>query len=445
MEIKMGSNTATLAAPVAEIVDGLFYDEMVVTELRGSYPSNIPYMPDVNIEELTAGDTDPLFLTLPIGQVDSRSGNKRFYNEEWIQELERQTISERAIGIMGHIKPEDRASAFPDEAIHWVGVQREGNLLWGKGYVPPGSARDRIKRYKATGRKIATSIYASAQGVWNQGIDAYVMQAKTMRLSQIDIAPYDRAGVSSLGRVPVLTAEMTPASSTAPLAEPSGTAEPVVEEVPAAVEPPTPEPVIIETLAPTKDPVMERTEIISELTVADISLIPQAVRDAIGATAVAAIPVPEPVVVPPAPEIAMVSEMCVALGGVEPEALPALVTELVQARETTKQQTIQGHISELIDNDVTGVKVKTMRPVIRKMLAGRVFNSVEEVDAAFQEVVDDPEIAELLGREVQDTMGPPQTTPVAQQFSKTGTFYKIPQLPAPKKPATSSNANAAQA
>ena len=432
--------TPTLAAPVSEIIDGLFYDVMVITELRGSYPLNIPFMPDVNIEELTAGDTDPMYLTLPIGEAGSRSGNKRFYNEEWVQELERQTISERAIGIMGHIKPEDRSSSFPEEAVHWVGVQREGNVLWGKGYIPPGTARDRIRRYKATGRKLATSIFAQCKGVWDQTLGAYIMQANTLKLNQIDIAPYDRAGIGSLARVPLLTSEMED-PTTPPTEEPivpsvdpetvPAPEEPVTPEVPAEPAPEVPEP----EPEPTKDPTMERTEVINSLTVADVSLIPQEVRDAI----IAAVePTPAP------PEVALVAEMCTALGGVEPAVLVDTVTELVQSRETARQQTIQGHLTELIDNEETGIKVKTMRPLIRKMLAGRTFNSVEEVDAAFTEVVDDPEIAELLGREVVDAMGPPQTTPVSSQVG-TGAFYKIPQLPTPRKPATSPTTAAANA
>lgn len=422
----MGSNatTATPAIPVSEIIDGLFYDTSVITELRGSYPLDVPYFTEVNIEELTQGDSDPMYLTIPIGEVGVTSGNKRYYDEAWVQELQAQTTAERPVGIMGHIKPEDRATSFPDEAVHWVGVLRQGTTLWGKGYIPPGNARDRIRRYKATGRKIATSIYANAKGIWDTALGAYRMQASTLKLNQIDIAPYDRAGIRSLAMVPILTAEMEQTEQQ----EPEMNKDEVIQEAVKAVVPPNRGwPGIVD-----QQPQSSGTQQVSELV---------AIRQALGVDESADLPAlitEMRQAVQGTPEQtqaqALIIEMCTALGGVEPNKLIETVTEMRRTTAEAQQAAIEAHISELIDDPEKGVRIAEMRPVIRKMLKGRTFNSIADVDAAFVETVDDPELAEVFGRQIQEMMGPPQTTPVSSQGKETGKFYNIPKLPEPKRP-----------
>lgn len=423
----MGSNKATAISvmPISEIIDGAFHDTSVITELRGSYPLDITHFDGIDVEELTKGDEDAMFLTIPIARVGVTSGNKRYYDEEWVQELQKQTVSERPIGIMGHIKPEDRGSSFPEEAVHWLGVLREGDTLWGKGYIPPGIARDRIRRYKATGRKIATSIFANAKGVWDTVLGAYRMQASTLKLNQIDIAPYDRAGVRALGMVPILTAEMEETEQ-----EPEMNKDEAIQEIVKTVVPP-----LRGWPGKTVTPPSPDTQQISELT---------AIRQALGVDDKADLPkvisemrqaaqAPQTTY---APEAALVAEMCAALGGVEPAKLVETIQNIRQNAQTAREQAIAAHITELIDNEETGIKIVEMRPIVRRFLKGRTFNSIEEVDAAFTEVVDDPEMANLFGRQIQEMMGPPQTSPVSPQTKTGNKHYVIPELPKPRQPST---------
>jgi hypothetical protein len=184
-----------------------FTDVMAIFEFRGQYPT-VPITEGVDYEALIAGDADPLFVTMPIGKAGSTSGNKRHYDEEFIQELEKQVLQKRPVGLMGHVPEAERSTSFKDEAVHWVGVVRENDMLWGKGYVPPGPVRDRFRRYKATGRSMATSIDAQASGEWDKDLGAMKMDGKSLSLSQIDFAPADRAGISALAVVPQLSREM---------------------------------------------------------------------------------------------------------------------------------------------------------------------------------------------------------------------------------------------
>ncbi|MCL4863380.1 MAG: hypothetical protein KJZ93_28510, partial [Caldilineaceae bacterium] len=141
-------------------------DVMLVWEFKGKYP-DVPIATGVDYDALVEGDSDPVFVTLPIGKANVKSGNKRFYDDKFVAELERQVLANKPVGLMGHLSAEARATEFPSEAVHWIGARRVGELLWGKGYVPPGDARARLKRYRASGKKIATSIDAMVEGIWD--------------------------------------------------------------------------------------------------------------------------------------------------------------------------------------------------------------------------------------------------------------------------------------
>lgn len=347
-------------------------DVMMVWELRGEYP-NIPLAAGVDYESLIAGDDNPMFLTLPIGKVNSKSGNNRFYDEALINELERQVSDLRPVGLMGHMREEDRATQFPPEAVHWVGVQRVGELLWGKGYIPPGEARERIKRYKATGRKIATSIDALARGVWDEALKAYKMLTDGFQLNQIDIAPADRAGIPALAAVPHITKEMDGDN-------------------------------------PTKDEEMDKFQIIRELTVEDAKLLPEQVQDAIKAT------VPQP------KEVEIVSKLSEALG-VEGEGLVSAISEMVQEQETQRKAAVTTRVTELVNE---GVKVEAMRGLVLELVNARNPQSADEAERAYKAVIEMDSVKAALANYVVNTMGPAQRTPMQRQNGG-GKYFNIPE------------------
>lgn len=336
---------------------GMFTDVAVIWELRGSYPTDISFFPDVDIAELTKGDDDPMFLTIPIGKANVTSGNGRFYDEAWLQELERQVIANRPIGIMGHLAEEELGTRFPDEAVHWVGVRRVNEMLWAKGYIPPGAARDRVRRYKATNKTLATSIFAKAEGIWNKARGALDMLAETLNLFQIDIGPADRVGIMDLARVPLLTAEM---QSNHTQQEP--------------------------TMA-------EKKEVLQEL---------------------------RKVAVPPlhgwtpsnaeqVNELAAIREM---LGADDKADLAQLVKELREQVEEQKKAAVKSRITELATE---GIKVEAVRGMVTELVNARNPQTVQEAEAAYNTVATSAHVTELLKAQVQTVMGPRQRTPVAAQ------------------------------
>lgn len=370
--------TAQVKALYANVKEfsGNFTDVVAVTELRGSYP-NVPIASDVDYAGLIAGDAEPMFLTLPIGKVNAKSGNGRYYDEAWVKELERQALANKPIGLMGHLSPDERASAFPTEAIHWVGVAREQDLLWGKGYVPVGPVRDRIKRYKAQGKAIATSIDAFAEGVWEDGLGAYRMNAQSLRLNQIDLAPADRAGIPALASVPIVTTEMQDNQPGQP---------------------------------PQEFTEMDKIQLIRELTPDDARLLPRPVRDAVIGE------------IRPAPEVATVQAIRETLG-IDANADPvAAITEMRRVQDEQRKATVTGKITELVS---AGIKAEAMRPLITELITARNPATVADAESAYNTVVNSDSVKAMLAAHVVNTMGPAQGTPVQGQQGQ-NKYFKIP-------------------
>jgi len=355
---------------------GAFTDIMAITELRGSYP-NVPIAPDVDYAALIAGDDEPQFITLPIAKVNSKSLNNRYYDEAFVMELMRQTVANKPAGLFGHLSETERATAFKPEAVHWVGALREGDTIWGKGYVSK-DARERILKYRALSKSIATSIDAQAEGTWDESLKAYRMKADTLRLGQIDFAPADRAGIPDLASVPHLTTEMTEDSSQE-------------EEV-----------------------ILDKLQIIREMTVEDAQLLPATVRNAILAE------------VKPAPEVAQVVAIREALG-VDDKADP--VQAIAEMRRTQTEQAkvaVATKITELVS---AGVKLETMRPLVTELVAARNPATVADAETAVKAVLESEAIKGLLATHVRETMGPAQRTTVQAQ-SNGNKYFVIPKVEA---------------
>ncbi len=353
-------------------IKGEFHDVLVVSELRGGFP-NVAIANDIDFAGLVAGDDNPVFLTIPVGKANVRSGNKRFYDEAWLAELERQTLERRPVGLMGHLSEAERGHAMPVEAVHWLGTLREGDTLWAKGYLPPGEARARIQRYKSQGKKLATSIDCYAEGVWDAEIDAYRMDAKTMKLGQIDIAPADRAGLPDLAAVPVLTSEMQ-------------------DEDP--------------DLTTTEEVSVNKEEVIQELRAARPKLLhgwTLGNADAPGGGAAAQ---------HGAAELTAIRE---ALGLDANADVAAAITEMQRERAAAAKAAVLSRITELATTGKDAVKVESVRGVVIELVQARGPQTVEDAERIYGEVVATDNVKRLLQAQVREIMGPAQGTAVALQ------------------------------
>jgi len=367
---------------IHEPFSGQFHDTLIISEFQGNFPE-IPIYKDVDLKELTGGEEKPVFVTLPIGKAGAVSGNRKFYDEAFIQELEKQVKQDKPIGLMGHLSSDERSFAFPAEAVHWIGTMRVNEYLLGKGYLPNGESRTRLQRYKATNKKIATSIDARGEGIWDEQRQALRMLSETLKLNQIDIAPADRAGISDLSAVPLLTQEM---------AQQNG---------------------IIVVRPIIKEKKMEKDEVIKELKSSDASALPEEVRTAI------------------IQEYAADIKKSLGLDGDIVEAIKKM-----RDRDTQREQdAVTAHIKEIATTGDKAIKLEDIREMVIDLVEARQPKNVAEVDTIYAEILEKDSVKKALQRSVQETMGPNQTTPFQKQTSQKvgtngmkGNWFVVPEV-----------------
>ncbi len=349
--------------------------ETFVWEFAGTYP-DVPTADGVDIEELTRGDSEPMFVTLPVGKSGVISANGRYYDDEFQRELMRQVITQRPAGNMGHLADSDRDSVYRVSDVDWLGAMQADGLTWGKAYVPPGAVREFVRRRKALNAQIATSIYGTGEAEWDESIQAWRISA--FELEQIDLVPPQRAGVRDLAAVPKVTSEM------AGQADPPGTDE--------------------------SEDSMNREEIIKAMTAADVALLPEAVVETIQAQARGGVA-----------EIGQMQAVREALGL---DAQGDVVAAIRELRDAVAQQAKAAIGAEIIR--VVGEIVKaddeagTAKATVIELVQASAPETVEGVRPAVEAVLGREHVKAMLQAYVQAEMGPAQRRPLGQHQANGG-------------------------
>jgi hypothetical protein len=187
----------------------------MVTEFGGREVPSVPFAPGVNMQELLAGDDDPMFLTMEISRIGEVSTNGLIHDEDLARSIERQIMENRPGGIMGHIPKGQEDSAFPVSQIHWVGATFDGQSTWGKGYIPrrAEAVRDEYRILKAKRGKAANSIWGGAIREFDKK-NPRLWRARNLKLERVDLAPYQRAARKGDGTF-MITSEMADGESPA--------------------------------------------------------------------------------------------------------------------------------------------------------------------------------------------------------------------------------------
>ncbi len=178
--------------------------ELQYHRLKGAFPDVATYT-DVDLSLLTDGDATPFFITLAIAEIGRVSENGLLYDRELVYSIAEQLAG--LGGIRGHIPEGEEVSAFPVDAVDWVGHSIDGSgRLWAKAYVPPGETREQLRRLKARGGRLGTSIYGFGE---RQMLDATngTWKLNRFELHSVDLAPAQRASLK-LGGSFQITAEM---------------------------------------------------------------------------------------------------------------------------------------------------------------------------------------------------------------------------------------------
>lgn len=178
--------------------------EVNIGQFRGNFP-DVPIAAGVDLDALKETDASPFFVTLPIvPSVGAVSKNGLLYDDALVSSIEEQINSKRPGALFGHLKDSERDTAYPIPEGMWVGAKRVAETLWAKAYIPPGAAREHVKRLKAVGGAIATSIYG--QGT-SESAGKGVRRLIEFKLESLDFADPARAALG-MGAQPHVTAEM---------------------------------------------------------------------------------------------------------------------------------------------------------------------------------------------------------------------------------------------
>lgn len=159
-----------------------------LTAFNGNFPV-VPTYDWIDVDALTEGDSDPMFVTLEIAQRGRVSANGLIYDDQLVNAIEAQLAEADAWrGHLGFFNEDE----YPTSEVYWVGHQRVGDSTWAKGYVPPGETRVDMKRKKAKGQKVGTSIYAYAVPEWaDESEERYYL--REVELISVDLVHAKRA------------------------------------------------------------------------------------------------------------------------------------------------------------------------------------------------------------------------------------------------------------
>jgi len=329
--------------------------EQMEWAFRGEFPE-VAIASGINLDEITAKDGSPFFVTLPAMRVGT-SENMRYYSPEVVADAMRQIVQERPAGIMGHLPDEKRGTDYPMPEVYWVGAAMVDEVLWVKGYVPPGRVADMLKSMKVTQSKVALSVYGMADQTWNN--ERGTLDISEFDLEQIDFAPPKRSGFG-MDVVPHITTEMD---------------QPEPEE---------------------ENP-MDKNQILEQLTAEDARLLPAVVRSAIAAAA---------------PEAALVGELRQALGLDDNGDLAQAVKEMAATVAKIKREAITAEISlQVAENILAEAKgdseaVQAVRGIAISLVEAQQPASVEAVKPLVLEVAKRPQIMTLVEQTIISEMGP---------------------------------------
>lgn len=151
----------------------------------------------VDFDELIEGDDDPMFMTLPIGEVNARSRNGRTYPRREVQGIVNAINRETVLGRVDH------KWHFEMPSLTWIGAFiDEDGIAWGKAYIHKTAVevREYIRVAKSANAKVATSLEGYAE-VDEEGM------VSDLELHYIDIVHPKQMGIPAASGVPMVTTE----------------------------------------------------------------------------------------------------------------------------------------------------------------------------------------------------------------------------------------------
>lgn len=149
--------------------------------------ADVPLAPWADLDALKAGDQDSLEVVVEVPA--GKSKRKWNYKPEALQKIVGEVMSQGLPGFLGHQKPENVDTEFPQPVTHWVGAKFENGRAYFRGVVDK-SASD-LKRWIRAKVIRTVSIFGYPKLTKIQG-ETHVVDYKPM---SIDWTPLGRAGM----------------------------------------------------------------------------------------------------------------------------------------------------------------------------------------------------------------------------------------------------------
>lgn len=177
------------------------------TKLGGGYP-DVPIANGIDMEALTASDREagrkPFFVTLPLGEANQVSHNRRRYKGDVAIKAINEAINKyRITGRKGHTFWLEETP----EVFRWIGAIIKDGVAWGKAYIIPTKEgldlREVYRTAMATNATVATSLQGRGSTVYLEDED--IEEVIELTVSFIDAVA--EPGVEMAKAVPYLTHE----------------------------------------------------------------------------------------------------------------------------------------------------------------------------------------------------------------------------------------------
>lgn len=340
----------------------------------------VPTASGVDLEKLTEGDPDPMFVTLEVASA-TVSGNRNRYSEATLLNIAEQINETRPDAYLGHLDDKELATKYPDPQTMWIGASVEKidgvARLFAKGYVyTDAKVRSLLKKAVAAGKVMAVSIAGRANKKFDKVAKVY--DIIDFKLDSIDWARPGTQGLNPL-LTPFITQEMVDTSMEIKLQE--ATLEQLKELRPDLVE------ALKKELTPTPP----------------------------------ANPEPTPA---PAPTAEMV-EVKNLLGLDENGSVKERVSEMVDENKTLVSE-MKDLLTEHID---LAVGQKVTKPAVKAVIKEMVVNQVTDwtksgVDTAINNVLQSKSTTDLITEMTREMVVNPLEDPRNSGTSKTNKFIK---------------------
>jgi len=366
-----------------------------VSEMKGGIP-NLKLPDDIDTAAIQAKGFK--FVTLPLGQVDARSRNGRNYRRPAYQEMVEQINANRPEGGWGHIKDEDMGTSYAPPAIRWLRAEMtKDGTIWGKGLPLTAEANDYFELARATNSRVGTSLHA-----WVDMKDEDVMG---MELIRLDLADPARVGVAMTAAQPQLSTEMqTSEDGTQSRTEQSGaTASPQQESTTGEES---------ETQA-SSNQVPEESTMPDEKRVLELEQERRNLQEQHSTL--------ERSVKEQRAKIEDAADVYKILGITATESM-----DIIRAARALKEQyddmvaentaLLKDTISAIVKDKVA---IESVRPIIAKMVADQKPATKRQLDRAFEQVMSDAVVKELIAAKMASESGPNQPPPQGQSNQST--------------------------